>query len=90
MKKMIIGLVGKKGSGKDTMADFLVENYHFKQYAYAEPLKKLCQDLFCLTDAQVNCHALKETIDERWNKSPRQILQQVVHTQEDHHQLHIT
>ena len=77
MKKMIIGLVGKKGSGKDTMADFLVENYHFKQYAYAEPLKKLCQDLFCLTDAQVNCHALKETIDERWNKSPRQILQQV-------------
>lgn len=74
---MIIGLLGKKGSGKDTMADFLVENYHFKQYTYAEPLKKICQDLFSLTDEQMNCHVLKETIDERWNKTPRQILQQV-------------
>jgi dephospho-CoA kinase len=74
---MIIGLLGKKGSGKDTMADFLVEHYNFKQYTYATPLKKLCQDLFSLTEEQMNCHVQKETIDERWNKTPRQILQQV-------------
>lgn len=74
---MIIGIIGKKGSGKDTMADYLVKQYEFKQFTYAEPLKKICQELFSLTDEQVNCPHLKEVIDERWGKTPREILQQI-------------
>jgi adenylate kinase family enzyme len=74
---MIIGILGKKGSGKDTMAEFLIQQYQFKQFTYAEPLKKICQDLFSLTDEQVTCPILKETVDQRWGKSPRQILQEI-------------
>ena len=74
---MIIGILGKKGSGKDTMAEYLIQQYQFKQFTYAEPLKKICQELFSLTDDQVNCPHLKELVDERWGKSPRTILQQV-------------
>jgi len=36
---MIIGLTGKAGSGKDTMADYLVQNYGFIKVSFAGPLK---------------------------------------------------
>jgi len=43
---MLIGLVGKAGSGKDTVANYLVNNYRFNSIAYADPIKeKLCKML---------------------------------------------
>jgi len=36
---MIIGLGGKKGSGKDTLVNYLVENYNFEMYAFGDSLK---------------------------------------------------
>lgn len=72
---MIIGLTGKKGHGKDTFADYLVENYGFIKLSFAEPLKKVCKELFLLTDEQLYDSIEKEKIDERWGKSPRQIMQ---------------
>jgi len=39
-KKIIIGLVGEMGSGKDTVGDYLVSNYQAIHYRYHEPLKE--------------------------------------------------
>lgn len=36
----LIGLTGFKGSGKDTVARFLVQQGGFKRYAFADPLKE--------------------------------------------------
>ena len=74
-KKMIIGIFGKKGHGKDTIADYLVKNYNFHKLTYAEPIKKICRDIFSLSEEQLTNHNLKEIIDPRWKKSPRQIMQ---------------
>ena len=37
--KMIIGVTGPAGSGKDTVGDWFVKNYGFKRYAMASALK---------------------------------------------------
>jgi len=72
---MLIGLVGKKGSGKDTFANVLKQKSGFITYAYATPLKEACQKLFLLSDEQLHDQTLKETVDKRWDLSPRQIFQ---------------
>ena len=40
---VLIGLVGRKGVGKDTFADYLVKNHQFEKHAFAEPLKQICK-----------------------------------------------
>lgn len=37
---MIIGLKGLKGSGKDTVAAYLIKQHNFERRAFADPLKK--------------------------------------------------
>lgn len=39
---MLIGLGYRKQSGKDTVADYLVNQYDFKKMSFAAPLKELC------------------------------------------------
>jgi hypothetical protein len=43
---MIIGFCGKKGSGKDTAAKYLVENYGYTRVGFADNLKKSVAALF--------------------------------------------
>jgi dephospho-CoA kinase len=43
---MIVGLVGLIGSGKDTAADFLVENYNFQRESFAGHLKDIVSIVF--------------------------------------------
>jgi hypothetical protein len=74
---ILIGVVGRKMSGKDTLADYLVKRYHFQKRALATPLKQACQILFLLTDGQMEDHILKETMDDRWGMSPRIIFQKM-------------
>ena len=71
----IIGLSGKAGSGKDTIADYLVEHHNFTKLAFAGVLKQSMKILFDLSDQQLNDSKQKETIDPRWNKTPRQLMQ---------------
>ncbi len=38
---MLIGLVGKAGSGKTTIANLLIRKYGFERMAFADPLKEM-------------------------------------------------
>ena len=38
----IIGILGNKRVGKDTVADYLVKNYGFIKYNFADPIKEIC------------------------------------------------
>ena len=73
--KTIIGLTGRKRVGKSTVASRLVcSGFYEIMFAYA--LKLGCMDLFNLTHAQLFGH-LKEVVDPRWNKTPREIMQYI-------------
>lgn len=50
---MIIGLCGKAGSGKDTVADFLVRDFGFVKIALADPLKRICREVFDFSAEQL-------------------------------------
>lgn len=43
---MIIGLVGEKNSGKDSVAAYLIKEYGFERKAFADPLKRSIAALF--------------------------------------------
>ena len=72
---MIIGITGKAGSGKDTVADYLVKNHDFIKLSFAGILKQGMQILFNLSDDQLHHPLVKEKIDPRWGKSPRELMQ---------------
>lgn len=50
---LIIGVCGKAGSGKDTIADILVKDHGFVKVAFADPLKRICQEVFEFTSEQL-------------------------------------
>jgi hypothetical protein len=70
---MIIGLVGKKFSGKDTLADYLVQHHGFIKYAFADPIKEACKTIFLLNEEQFQ--GTKEEVDPRWGLTPREMFQ---------------
>jgi len=73
---MIIGITGYKGSGKDTIGKYLIDNYNYKRYAFADPLKEICQTLFSFNDEQLYGN-LKEEQDQYWKNSPRYFFQKI-------------
>jgi len=70
----IIGITGRKYSGKDTLGDFLVTNYGYERIAYADALKEVARIIFDFDDTQLYGDN-KETPDEYWNITPRQAFQ---------------
>jgi len=70
----IIGIAGKKYSGKDTLGNYLIEKYNYQGIAYASALKDVCRDIFGFNDEQLYGDK-KEVVDEFWNKTPRELLQ---------------
>lgn len=77
MVDIIIGLVGKKGSGKTTTSEHLVSEYGFIEVKFASLLHDVVKALFRLTDEQLNDPLLKETKDEKWNETPRKLMQTI-------------
>jgi hypothetical protein len=73
----IIGLCGAAYSGKDTAALAISElDPELSEiFAFAGPLKDACKSLFNFTHEQLYDQDLKEKVDDRFHKSPRQILQ---------------
>jgi len=76
----IIAIAGRAGSGKTTCAKWLVERHGAVEFSFAEPLKRLAQDVFGFSDAQVfGTQAEKEAVDPRWGISPREALIRLGH-----------
>ena len=72
----IIGITGNKGSGKDTIADFLVNNHDYIKVAFADFIKNSLKELFdwnSETFSQEN----KEKEDPYWGVTPRKMLQEI-------------
>jgi hypothetical protein len=72
---MLIAVLGRKSSGKDTFANVLINEFGFTRYAFADPLKKGIQSFFNLSDDQLYDVKLKEEVDPRWGVSPRTLFQ---------------
>lgn len=49
---MLIGLIGNKRVGKDTVANFLVNDFHFIKLAFADPIKDVINLLFDLDTSE--------------------------------------
>jgi len=71
---MIIALSGKKGSGKDTVANYMCEKYGFINYGFADPIKEIGKIIFGFSDDQLN-GCLKEVDDTFWGIAPRDFFQ---------------
>ena len=78
---MIILVAGKAGSGKDSISQYLVDNYGFKHDSLAAPLKRLVSDVFDIPLHILNPHNPKDRqVREEELKSwpgwtPRKLLQ---------------
>jgi hypothetical protein len=55
---MIVGISGLAGSGKDTAADFFVRNHDFVRVSLADPVKRVCADIYGFS------------FDQLWGPSP--------------------
>lgn len=91
MTKIIIGFTGKAGSGKDTAVNDLKSLHDesmIDHFSFASPLKNGVKEMWGFTEEQVNT-SLKDEIDEKWNVTPREILQwlgtDVVRARNEHH-----
>lgn len=77
--KKIIAICGEKRSGKDVLANHIVNKYGYTRLSFAEPLKELVKLIFNFSDEQVGLidgdNDEKDTIDEKWGISPRKALQ---------------
>jgi len=74
---MIIGLSGKKGTGKDTVGNYLAGYYKFKRRAFADAVKSVTASMFGFTPEQMNNPELKEEIVPVWDMSPRTAMQRI-------------
>jgi hypothetical protein len=85
---MIVGIAGFIGSGKDTIADYLITFKGFKRMSYAGPLKDAVASIFgwdrdLLEGTTTYSREWRDTIDPWWaerlnipNLTPRFVLQQ--------------
>lgn len=55
-----LAVSGKMRSGKDTLAERLVERYGFRRYAFADRLKEVANELFAMPPGVKNRHLLVE------------------------------
>ena len=84
---MIVGFVGLIGSGKDTAADLLVDNFGFKRDSFAYTLQDAVADIFhwdrdMLQGQTAESRAWREEVDDWWAErlgiphlTPRWVLQ---------------
>jgi hypothetical protein len=83
---MIIGICGLKGSGKNTIGDYLKDKYNFKLLSFAGILKDVISIIFgwdrnMLEGITEEDRKIRETKDEWWSKrlgidcTPRWVMQ---------------
>jgi len=47
---LLIGVSGSAGAGKETVANYLVDGAGFVKVSFADPLKRICKDVFDFSD----------------------------------------
>tara|TARA_Y100000389_G_C17422238_1_gene497412 strand:- start:666 stop:1211 length:546 start_codon:yes stop_codon:yes gene_type:complete len=72
-KPFVIALCGRMRSGKDTLADYLVDNYNFEKVKFASHLKDIVKLAFDLTDEDVET-SKKDMIHEGLQVKPRKLM----------------
>jgi ABC-type oligopeptide transport system ATPase subunit len=87
MKHELIGLAGLSGSGKDTIADYLVKTKGYTKISFAETLKDVTSILFgwdrdLLEGTTTKSRKFRDQVDPFWaecfedpNLTPRKVLQ---------------
>ncbi|UTU07870.1 putative dNMP kinase [Caulobacter phage C1] len=69
----VFAFIGKKGAGKDTAADTLVDQ-GFTKFALTDKVKQIVRDVYGVTVEEQTDRVLKETQLKRWPYlSPRQL-----------------
>lgn len=65
----IIAISGKAGSGKDTIADYLVREHGFVKIGLADPMKRFCKEIFGFSDEQLwGPSERRNAGDPRWER----------------------
>lgn len=72
---MIIGIAGRKQSGKNTVSMYMEEWYGFEQRAFADPIKRALEQIFDWPRSIWDSEESKNAVDPRWGVSPRQMAQ---------------
>ena len=74
---IVIGLTGYKSSGKSLCAGYLCEKYNAHELAFANPLKKICSELYHVPLDNFYDVKLKEQNIDELNTTPRQLMQTI-------------
>lgn len=79
---MIIGITGAIGSGKDTIAEYLIKHHGFKRLSFAGKVKDVAHVVFgwdreLLEGLTKESRAWREVVDPYWGISPRTALQRI-------------
>lgn len=71
----LIGLAGRAGSGKDSVAEHLADEHNVLRYAFALPLKAALRVMLGLDPEDLEDRERKEAVIEWLGKSPRELMQ---------------
>ena len=71
---MIVAICGRKGTGKSTAGDYIAEQYSFKQYSLAQPLKDALKAMFGFENEQLYGDE-KDVVHPLYEITPRRMLQ---------------
>jgi hypothetical protein len=74
-KPIIIGITGRARAGKDTGADYLVNNYGFVKISFAAPIKRALKAMTGIDDDFIYGDRKEEHLDVLCGNSPRRLLQ---------------
>jgi hypothetical protein len=79
---MILGITGAIGSGKDTIADYLIKHHGFVRLSFAGKVKDVAHVVFgwdreLLEGLTKESRAWREVVDPYWGISPRAALQRI-------------
>ena len=89
----IVGLCGKAGAGKSTIASFLQDNYEAVVISFADPLRDMLVPVidrihYADLDTPVSCffNEYKEDVIEELGASPRKLLQDIGAVMREHNE----